>query len=639
MKKLQYKKGFSLIDLLVSMSIATLLMSVVLFSYRTFHNKLAVSVASQDIALASRQTQTYSVNAKETSPGSNNFYSGYGVYFNTQIPGAYYIFADKNNDGKYSGDANCSLGSECIQKNVIKNNAAISNLCGISTSGIQTCFPSGGSVSVVYPPSNFQSSIADATISFSDTNGNVIPGTFSAAKIVSSINDTLTQTVQSSVTIYTSGQTYVQSSIPSIPTSNHPPVLALVGTTPMRIRTGSTFVDPGATASDQEDGNLTSQITKSGSVNSLVSGTYSLTYNVKDSQGFSAQTLSRTVVVGSCTAILSGSVDLAGKLLDINTSGSYAYGLVAYAGFNIYNISNPSTPIPVAYVQASQYPTGVWVNYPTGMYVNGSYVYITTSGATIAGSGTHAYVTYSSSVGASFGPHTDPSLLVFDVSNPSHPVNVSVVSLSTLIDPVSLAGGNDALLSFDLTNASHPIKDGVVNTVANSGQIYISGSYAYVIYPSDQKISIYNIAQSSSMVLVGSINTSGTYPYKFAVKGNYAYITSGLSPIAISGTYAYVTYFSGINSTLQVFNISDPSHTVMVANVPIKNDPTIANTSTSLIEMFDISDPTNPTYIGATKHSYIPSVISIQNGTALIGNSTSKGFNTWSLDAYNLTCY
>ncbi len=78
---------------------------------------------------------------------------------------------------------------------------------------------------------------------------------------------------------------------------NLPPVLTLVGPNPMTITQGQTFVDPGATAQDPEEGNITSRIVVSGSVNTNAVGSYVLTYNVSDSQGLAAAPVSRTVNV------------------------------------------------------------------------------------------------------------------------------------------------------------------------------------------------------------------------------------------------------------------------------------------------------------------------------------------------------
>jgi uncharacterized repeat protein (TIGR01451 family) len=78
---------------------------------------------------------------------------------------------------------------------------------------------------------------------------------------------------------------------------NHPPVITLVGANPINLIVGQNFTDPGATAFDQEDGDITANIVKTGGVNTAVAGTYTITYNVSDSQGLAAVPVSRTVNV------------------------------------------------------------------------------------------------------------------------------------------------------------------------------------------------------------------------------------------------------------------------------------------------------------------------------------------------------
>jgi hypothetical protein len=88
-------------------------------------------------------------------------------------------------------------------------------------------------------------------------------------------------------------------------TDTRAPSISLVGLASIRLPVGSTFVDPGATASDLCAGNLSSAIVRSGSVNTAVPGTYTLTYSVQDSAGLSAS-VTRTVTVESaqsCHAI------------------------------------------------------------------------------------------------------------------------------------------------------------------------------------------------------------------------------------------------------------------------------------------------------------------------------------------------
>lgn len=75
-----------------------------------------------------------------------------------------------------------------------------------------------------------------------------------------------------------------------------PPELTLHGDASISITAGDTFKDPGATALDNCDGDLTDRITVSGKVDVYRAGTYTLTYRVHDSYGNTAEAI-RTVRV------------------------------------------------------------------------------------------------------------------------------------------------------------------------------------------------------------------------------------------------------------------------------------------------------------------------------------------------------
>jgi hypothetical protein len=79
---------------------------------------------------------------------------------------------------------------------------------------------------------------------------------------------------------------------------NSAPVITLIGDATTTIAVGTTFVDPGATAYDAEDGDITDKIVVGGDVVSTTTpGTYVITYNVTDSQGLAAPEATRTVIV------------------------------------------------------------------------------------------------------------------------------------------------------------------------------------------------------------------------------------------------------------------------------------------------------------------------------------------------------
>ena len=72
---------------------------------------------------------------------------------------------------------------------------------------------------------------------------------------------------------------------------------ALTGSSTITLTVGDTFADPRATATDDGDGNITSSISISGSVNTSTAGTYTLSYNVSDAAGNAATVVQRTVIV------------------------------------------------------------------------------------------------------------------------------------------------------------------------------------------------------------------------------------------------------------------------------------------------------------------------------------------------------
>ena len=74
------------------------------------------------------------------------------------------------------------------------------------------------------------------------------------------------------------------------------PIITLIGEAIVTVNIYSTYTDAGATAQDNEDGNLTSSIITTGGVNESVEGEYVITYTVSDSSGNTATT-SRQVIV------------------------------------------------------------------------------------------------------------------------------------------------------------------------------------------------------------------------------------------------------------------------------------------------------------------------------------------------------
>ena len=85
-----------------------------------------------------------------------------------------------------------------------------------------------------------------------------------------------------------------------------PPTIALNekdSTTIYRILNHGTYTEPGATASDNLDGNITSSIKITGTPNMNLAGTYTITYTVSDAAG-NTNTANRFVIVYNQASLL-----------------------------------------------------------------------------------------------------------------------------------------------------------------------------------------------------------------------------------------------------------------------------------------------------------------------------------------------
>ena len=79
------------------------------------------------------------------------------------------------------------------------------------------------------------------------------------------------------------------------------PIITLKNGNSISLNKGNNFVDPGYTATDECDGDLTSSVTVEGTVDGNTYGTYTLTYRVSDSSGNTAE-MTRTVKIADLNA-------------------------------------------------------------------------------------------------------------------------------------------------------------------------------------------------------------------------------------------------------------------------------------------------------------------------------------------------
>lgn len=123
---------------------------------------------------------------------------------------------------------------------------------------------------------------------------------------------------------------------------NTSPIITLLGESVVTVEVGSNYVDPGATASDNVDGDLTASIITTSDVDTSNGGTYTITYNVSDAAGNAAPTVVRTVIVESSYSSSTSPITF-----DENW-------IVGVDGYSIYDINGGNGVSDVAIVQDPQ---------------------------------------------------------------------------------------------------------------------------------------------------------------------------------------------------------------------------------------------------------------------------------------------
>jgi len=199
-KAIRNNKGFTLVELLVTIVIFVILTGIVLFNQNSFNNGIVLKNLAYDIALNIKQIQTYGIAVKESQTVSN--FSSYGIYFDLANNKNFILFADTGGnpdgspDGKFNGSSNCPVGDpECIQRYSISRGSYINKICiGLDP----TCPTQTQKLTILFRRPN-----PDAIMNYFDSFGTPATSTLTRIIISSAGNST------TSVIVTNSGQIYV----------------------------------------------------------------------------------------------------------------------------------------------------------------------------------------------------------------------------------------------------------------------------------------------------------------------------------------------------------------------------------------------------------------------------------------------
>jgi len=238
------------------------------------------------------------------------------------------------------------------------------------------------------------------------------------------------------------------------------------------------------------------------------------------------------------------------------------------------------------------------LNYAWGIYVAGKYAYVASD--------------------------ADDGVEILDISDPANPTHVGAITDDGTTELNVAAGiyvaghyayvaayGDDGVEVLDISDPANPTHVGAITddgTTELDGAcgIYVVGHYAYVAACADDGVEVLDISDPANPTHVGAITDDGTTAL------------DGATDIYVAGKYAYVAAFA--DDGVEVLDISDPANPTHVGVIfddattaldgaysiyvaghyaYVATGSDVAASSEDGVEVLDISDPSNPTHVGA----------------------------------------
>jgi hypothetical protein len=310
-------------------------------------------------------------------------------------------------------------------------------------------------------------------------------------------------------------------------------------------------------------------------------------------------------IPGNIPTAAAGSVSTGSSPRCVYVQGRYAYVISNTANtFEIYDVSNPTTPISISSITTGAASGPFWV------YVQGQYAYVVNG--------------------------TSNTLLIFDVSNVAAPTQVSSISMGAATSPRSvyvqgryayIVNNTSATLrAVDLNNPNAPVLAGSVAVGASPRTVCVQGRYAYIVCNTANTLEVYDVSNPYSIpAAVGSVSTgAATGPFAVAVQGRYAYVILNTT------------------NSLQIYDISNPASIPAAVGTAVTSAGPravyvqgryafVTNQTANNIQVFDVSTPSAPVSVGTFTTGSAPIFTYVEGRYAYVVNNTANTLQVFDL--------
>ncbi len=150
------KKGFTLVELLISFGIVGLVTGIALFNHTEFGDSIRLSNLTYTMALQIREAQVSGSSVRQLGlGGSANFSAAYGIHFFTSGGNnrGYIFFADIDNDGRYDGsesESGCASSPECVAYFSLPQGFAVDEFCAETICSTDAGGPTIDELNIIY---------------------------------------------------------------------------------------------------------------------------------------------------------------------------------------------------------------------------------------------------------------------------------------------------------------------------------------------------------------------------------------------------------------------------------------------------------------------------------------------------------